>query len=166
MARQLKKCDKKIDSQSKPFENWAYKDGPLTLCFILYFWTFFIELRWPDFINIKCAHFLYESPFWQLFLVTCMLKKLLKWRSYEKCTHLTLMKLTPDVMRTKVTTIFIWTKHHRTLILTLCWSMFYMFPRAVYFHMDRNQHLLVYSTSFLITHQIKLEVNLSLHSFS
>ncbi len=49
-----------------------------------------------NFMNVKCANFLYEHCFCSFFLVTCFLWKLPKQRSCKKFVRLTLMKLTPD----------------------------------------------------------------------
>jgi len=52
-----------------------------------------------NFINVKRANFTYESLFGSIFYLHVTREKLQKRRSYEKCVHLTLMKLTHGVMQ-------------------------------------------------------------------
>jgi len=51
-----------------------------------------------NFINILCAHFMDESLFSSLPLITCKQKKLLKRLMYKKGVHKKLMKLTSKVV--------------------------------------------------------------------
>jgi len=48
-----------------------------------------------NFINIIRANFSYKRRFSSFYYVHVTRKKLLKWRSYKKCAHIKLMKLTP-----------------------------------------------------------------------
>jgi len=60
-----------------------------------------------NFINVKHARFSYQRHLGTFFLVTCMLKKLPKQRSFEKGVRKTLMKLTPgDIMLSRLASVY------------------------------------------------------------